>query len=197
MNFLRYSEKLERDIKYQCFNYKDCQSKKKEFEIERDDNEPKKNLRLAYIDIKMGNRNLEISTPPMVCLFGFNRDNSEICLQFSNLHSDNTMNNFFNYIQYIEFSNMRYIGLNDNDNHLYNNQIRNDKNEKYEPYLVVKVPFRYNKYEIDIKNKDNENISILNIYNFTSVKCDIYVDKIWKYNDRYICKWKVRRILIL
>ena len=81
MNFLKYSDEMKRDIKYQCFNYKDCQSKKKEFEIEREENEPKLNLRLAYIDIKIFNRNLEISTPPMLCLFGFNRNNGEICLQ--------------------------------------------------------------------------------------------------------------------
>ena len=28
------------------------------------------------------------------------------------------------------------------------------------------------------------------------LKCDIYIDKIWKFNGKYVCKWKVKNILI-
>ena len=48
---------------------------------------------------------------------------------------------------------------------------------------------------VDIKNKDSA-CSISNIYNFTKVRCDIFIDKVWKYNDKYVCKWKVSKILI-
>ena len=34
----------------------------------------------------------------------------------------------------------------------------------------------------------------MNISKFCKVQCDIYLDKIWKYNDNYISKWKVKMI---
>ena len=29
-----------------------------------------------------------------------------------------------------------------------------------------------------------------------NMTCDIYIDKIWKFNDRFYCKWKVRNIFV-
>ena len=29
------------------------------------------------------------------------------------------------------------------------------------------------------------------------MQCDIYIDKIWKYNDVYYCKWKARKIYLV
>ena len=48
---------------------------------------------------------------------------------------------------------------------------------------------------MDIYN-DNYNITIKNLTKFINVKCDIYIDKIWKYNDQYICKWKASKIYV-
>ena len=73
--------------------------------------------------------------------------------------------------------------------------IRYDKKGRYDPNLLTKIPFRGTKYLVDIKNKDSA-CSISNIYNFTKVRCDIFIDKVWKYNDKYVCKWKVGKILI-
>ena len=41
------------------------------------------------------------------------------------------------------------------------------------------------------------NLNISNINKFSKVKCDIFIDKIWKYNDKYVCKWKVNKNYIL
>ena len=71
------------------------------------------------------------------------------------------------------------------------------KDEKYDPYLLVKVPFKDNRYNIDVCDKDLSHISVTNLYRFTKVKCDIYIDKIWKYNESYICKWKVNKVLLV
>ena len=91
---------------------------------------------------------------------------------------------------------MEYLGLNDDDVDLYLPQIRYDKKGKYDPNLLIKVPFRDNSYNVDIKTKDSS-VSITNIFKFSKLKCDIYIDKIWKFNDKYVCKWKVERILII
>ena len=130
----------------------------------------------------------------MLCLFGFDIRNKQICLQFTNYKADEIMNKFFNFIQNMEYLHMMNIGLNEDNSDLYITQIRNDRNNKYDPYLCVKIPFRYNKYEIESKNKDGDNFSIMNLYKFTRVECDIYIDKIWKYNEKYICKWKLERL---
>jgi hypothetical protein len=188
-----YNDKLKL-IKYKNFNYKNYLNKEEGYEM---DNEIPINLKkLAYIEIMLNRSNISIRTPIMLCLFGFNINNREICLQFTNYKTDKTMNNFFNFIQNIEYINMMNIGLDEGDSNLYINQIRNDRDNKYDPYLCVKIPFRYNKYEIESKNKDGNNFSIMNLYKFCRVECDIYIDKIWKFNDKYICKWKLQRLLL-
>ena len=58
-------------------------------------------------------------------------------------------------------------------------------------YIVI----NYNKYEVDIYN-DRFPVTILGIQKYVTMTCDIYIDKIWKFNDQYICKWKVRNIFV-
>ena len=210
-NFIKYNnfETLKNyKINFNCFNYKDYNSKKKEYELHKNndndndnDNNNDKQIELknlAYIDITANQYPINIQTPDMLCLFGFNKETNQICLQFTNYKTDQRMNLFYNFIQNLEYLQMKYIGLNEDNCNLYNSQIKQDSNMKYDPYLIIKIPFRNNKYEVDIRNKGNNNYcSITNLYNFTKVRCDIYIDKIWKYNERYICKWKLSRLLIL
>ena len=106
------------------------------------------------------------------------------------------MNSFYNFIQELELKQMKYIGLSEDTADLYLTQIKQDKEEKYDPNLLVKVPFQNKSYNVSIKHKDSS-VSVRNIFKFSKLKCDIYIDKIWKYNERYICKWKLRRLLIL
>ena len=132
----------------------------------------------------------------MISPFGFNKDNGTIYLQFTNVKDDSEMNSFYNFIQEIEMKQMEYIGLNEKDVDLYLSQIRYDKEDRYDPNLIVKIPFSNNKYDIDIINKHGI-ASITNIYKFSKMQCDIYIDKIWKFNERYVCKWKVSKIALL
>ena len=180
------------------FTCKDCTQKKKEYEYQPDQGIlPKEIQNLGYIEISLNNNNqIIVTTPTMVCPFGFNRESNQMYLQFTNVKTDPEMNSFFNFIQELELKQMKYLGLNENDADLYISQIRYSKDDKYDPNLVVKVPFRSNRYEIDIRNKDHD-CSIANIYNFSKMKCDIYIDKIWKFNGKFICKWKVKSVFIV
>jgi len=90
---------------------------------------------------------------------------------------------------------MAHIGLDIDNSELYKSQIQYSKNDVYDPSMIVKLPFKYNKFEVDIY-KDDFPISIFNIQKFMNMKCDLYIDKVWKFNDRYICKWKVRNIYV-
>lgn len=157
------------------------------------------NQKLSHIDLyyKTNNR-INITTPEMKCLFGlvdYGNSSYIINLQFTNYKTDSNMKNFLNFIQSIEINNLKHIGLNEDNNELYLSQIQ--INKKYDPNLIVKVPFRYTKFEVECKNSKGEDIYINNIPRFSKVRCDIYIDKIWKFNENYVCKWKLNKLQLL
>ncbi len=76
-------------------------------------------------------------------------------------------------------------------------QIRRDKKGKYEPNLSVKLPFRYNKFETDIYTEREGVPNLLQIPSFANIQCDIYLDKIWKMNEKFYGKWKVKCVYLL
>ena len=181
-------------IQYINFNLKNPNVKEKEYI--QDDSVAVENERLSYIQLLYNNNPMiYITTPKMFCPFGFNKKTSTINLQFSNLETDAHMKSFFEFIQNIEFQQMAHIGLTEENADLYKTQIQYDKKGVYDPTLYIKLPFNYNKYEVDIYN-DRFPITILGIQKYMTMTCDIYIDKIWKFNDRYICKWKVRNIFV-
>lgn len=189
---------LDKQLTYKKYICKDCTKKKKEYEICKndDDCEPKNILNLGYIEISLGNNPIIITTPVMVCPFGFNKNINSLLLQFTNCNTDPEMNSFYNFVKELELKQMEYIGLNEDEIDLYLSQIKFDKDRKYDPNLILKVPFKSNGYNVNIKTKGTS-ISVTNIYKWTKLKCDIYIDKIWKFNGKFICKWKVNNILIM
>ena len=52
-------------------------------------------------------------------------------------------------------------------------------------------------YDIDIFSDEYDTCNIRNLNNFTKMKCDIYIDKIWKFNEKFICKWKAKVIYLV
>ena len=183
-------------ITYQNFICENPNEKKKKYLIDKSEESPVNNEKIAYIQLHYGKlSSLYITTPKMFCPFGLNLKTNIMNLQFTNYKTDENMNNFFEFIKMIEFNNMHHLGLNEDNCDIYSSQIQYDKNNKYDPTLIVKLPFNYNKYDVDIYN-DNYKITIQSIQKFSNMKCDIYIDKIWKYNDRYICKWKVKNIYV-
>ena len=183
-------------LQFNNFVCKDCTQKKKEYEYQEEYGIKAKDIpNLGYISISIGKYPIYVTTPRMVAPFGFNKETNQIYLQFTNVKTDPEMNSFFNFIQNLEMKQMEYLGLDDDDSDLYISQIRYDKKGRYDPNLLVKIPFSANKYDVEIQNKD-KGCSLSNVYNFSKMRCDIYIDKIWKYNERFVCKWKVKKILI-
>jgi len=185
--------KLE-DINYISYICTDVKKKK----YKQDNTIPKDNDRLSHIDIFYGyNTILELTTPEMIIPFGIDKGNGfQMKLQFTNYKSDPNMKSFYDFISNLEFQQMQHIGLDEDEIDLYNSQIYQDKQNKYDPLLTVKIPFIKNKFNVDIYH-DEYTLNVLNINKFSKVKCDIYIDKIWKYNEKYICKWKVKKIYVL
>ena len=200
INFLKNNDHNfynEGTLTFELSTCEDCSQKNKKYNKERKNGRiPKEIINLGYIDVFYKSYRIHVRTPIMVCPFGFNKDSNNLTLQFTNYKTNPEMNSFFNFVQTLEHKQMEYIGLDEDDVDLYLSQIRYDKNGRYDPNLLIKVPFRENSYQVDIRAKDSS-VSVTNIFKFSKLKCDIYIDKIWKYNDKYICKWKVDRILII
>jgi hypothetical protein len=153
---------------------------------------------LSHIDIYyFKNPFLYVTTPTMVSPFKFNRDTHLLYLQFTNLKTDTVMESFYDFITMLELNQMKWMGIEEDTADSYLSQIKQDKQEKYDPNLVTKVPFRSNRYEVDIFNSDKQLVSIYNIPRFAKLQCDIYIDKIWKYNGKFVCKWKIKKIHLL
>ena len=178
-------------INYICTNLEEKEYKVDNTEI------PKNNERLSYIDIFYKyNTKIEVTTPEMILPFGIDKNYGfQMKLQFTDYKNDKNMKSFYDFITNLEFNQIKHIGLNEDDLHLYNSQIYQDKNNKYDPLLTVKIPFKKNKFLVDIYNEDYM-LNVLNINKFSKLKCDIYIDKIWKYNEKYVCKWKVSKIFV-
>lgn len=184
------------NIRYVNFICKNPNVKKKEF-IE-DKNKAIHNDKISHVGLYYGKNNMiYLTTPVMTCPFGVNQSNGFIMnLQFTNYENDDKMKEFYLFIKSLEELQKNHIGIDDDNDDLYISQIKRDKNNKYDPNLVVKLPFRQNRFELEAYNKEGEHINILNIPKFCKVQCDIYIDKIWKFNDQYVCKWKLYKLIM-
>ena len=153
-------------------------------------------LQLSYLK----NPFLYVTSPPMKCLFGVQKsgfNNFQMSLQFTDMAQDSMMTSFYNFIETLEFEMMRHLGLQEDEGDRFISQIKHDKKGKYEPNMLVKLPFAYNKFETDIYSETRSGLNLLQIPNFTMMECDIYLDKIWKMNDSFHAKWKCRCIHVL
>ena len=185
------------DIQYANLLWEDC-TKKKEVIPDKSRKFAVDLKNIAYTSVYYnGTPMIYVTTPVMTCLWGMNKQTKQLSLQFTDLETDSSMKSFYNFIKNIEIHNMQNLGITEDNMDEYGTQIRVDKSGKYEPNLSVKVPFVENRYEIEVFNDEKENINIYNINNFVKMRCDIYIDKIWKYNDIFYCKWKARKIYLV
>ena len=89
---------------------------------------------------------------------------------------------------------MRYLGLDENESYRFISQIYQDKKEMYEPNLNVKLPFQYNQFTTDLYSDFSSGVNIFSINKFQRMECDLYVDRIWRMNDKFYMKWKCKII---
>ena len=118
-------------------------------------------------------------------------------LQFTDIDTNPDMKHFHNFIENSEYECMKQIGLGEQEDQRYVSQIRNDKKGKYDPNLRVKIPFHYNKFDTDIYSDTRSGMNLLQLPSFVMVQCDIYLDKVWRMNDKFYGKWKCRCIHVL
>ena len=136
----------------------------------------------------------------MKCLFGIqnNRNQFSMSLQFTDLQEDPIMKHFFEFIQNTEFYCMKGLGLTEEDADCFVSQIKYDKKGKYEPNLNIKLPFHKTSFQTEIISDHSSNVNLLQIQGFAPMKCDIYLDKIWRMDinkgHTFHAKWKCKFI---
>ena len=161
----------------------------------------KDHLQFGYLQLHYyKNLFFYVTTPPMKCLFGVQKNgfnNFQMSLQFTDVDTEPTMKHFYKFIEDTEFRCMKLLGLSPEEGDKFISQIRHDKKGKYEPNLSVKLPFRYNKFETDIYSERDSIPNLLQVPSFALMECDIYIDKIWKMNDKFYAKWKVKCVHLM
>jgi hypothetical protein len=166
----------------------------KEYEV-TDTCVPVTNKKFGYLQLYYGRSPfVYVTTPVMVCPFGLNKENWNMNLQFSGVKDDLEMKGFYDFIQRLEYYQMSLLGLDSKECDKFVSQIKHDKKKKYDPNLLVKIPFTYNKFNADIYSNEYSGMNILNISKFSRMRCDIYLDKMWKVGDVFVGKWKVNTI---
>jgi len=155
----------------------------------------------GYITVGyLKNPQLYVTTPVMKCLFGVQNKgggNFQMNLQFTNLEEDPNMKQFYDFIEGCEFYAMKYLGLDENDSDRFVSQIYHDKKGMYEPNLNVKLPFQYNQFTTDLYSEFSSGVNIFSINKFQKMECDLFVDRIWRMNDKFYMKWKCKIIHLL
>ncbi len=187
-------------IKYVPYLCEDMSVKQSEKKYKKCRHCIKDNPKFGYIQLNyLDSSQMFVTTPKMKCLFGVQGQNGNfsMSLQFTNIKEDQNMKNFYNFIERLEFEIMKNIGLGIDDADRYVSQIKHDKKGIYEPNLSVKIPFNYNKFQVDIYSNDYSAVNLFQIQKFTDIQCDIYLDKIWRINDKFYCKWKCSTIHLL
>ena len=98
LNFLKNKHPnlyINKQPSYRIYTCKDCKQKKKEYELNKsNEKNPKDISNLGYIEISLGKFPIYITTPTMVCPFGFNTQNNTMNLQFTNVKIDSEMNRY-------------------------------------------------------------------------------------------------------
>ena len=184
---------------YQCDDMSITKSSDKTYSENEDLN--KDHPCFGYIQVNyLKNPLLYVTTPPMKCLFGViskGVNNFQMNLQFTNLEEDPYMKQFFDFVQNTEFHAMKYLGLGADDSDRFISQIYHDKKGIYEPNLNVKIPFQYNQFLTDLYSDYSSGVNIFSINKFQKMECDLYVDRIWRMNDKFYMKWKCKIIHIV
>jgi len=197
------SDKLSVDrLKIKCYHCEDMSiTKSSDKTFMECDFEDKDHPCLGYLTVGyMKNPQLRVTTPVMKCLFGVQKKgncNFQMNLQFTDLEEDPNMKQFFEFVQNCEFMVMKYLGLNEDDADRFVSQIYYDKKEIYEPNLSVKLPFQYNQFLTDLYSDHSSGVNIFSINKFQKMECDLYVDRIWRMNDKFYMKWKCKVIHIV
>jgi len=135
------------------------------------------------------NKKIVFKTPKLYIPFGLekNYDNYIIKLQLRNIKKDKKIKDFFDFI----------VNLEKKLSELLNTEIESQiiYNTKYDPLILSKLPQKQNQFTCNAF-KDSDLINIFNIEKSVYCECELIVDSIWKFNNKFYYKLKINTIYL-
>ena len=131
-------------------------------------------------------------TPKMYVPFGVEnyKTTYSMNLQFRNIKDNEELQDFLEFIKKFESSLIKKLKISEEQ---FNSQLK--FHAKYDPMLMTKFIYRFNKIECDVKN-NKEHLNIFDIGKNFSCRCLLYIDKVWFFKGKYSCKLKVKELFI-
>ena len=131
-------------------------------------------------------------TPIMHVPFGIEnyKNTYSMNLQFRTIKDNDNLKSFLEFIQTLEEQLKKKLNITNED---FISQLK--YHDKYDPILMTKFLFKYDKIECDVKNK-KEYLNIHDLGKNFSCKCLLFIDKIWYFKGRYSYKLKVKELII-
>ena len=134
-------------------------------------------------------------------------DNKKLLIELPVLKSKSSIEKYFNKYQLLlniddeELLNFIYSLENNNKKYCRKDSFYKSNINSYNNTLILKVPFRYNRHEINITSDNIYLPTIEDIKPDMLLKCKILVSKIWNYNtnDKQMsgCIMEVKEIYIV
>ena len=145
------------------------------------------------LDIVTNNGNMFYS-PVMYMPFEIEeyKNNYTLNLQFRNIDNEPDLENFLDFIQRLENKLKSLLDIDDDE---FTSQLR--FNRKYDPVLFTKFIFKFNKIECSVTDGDNTPLNIFEIGKNHKVQVKLLLDKVWKFNNKYSYKLKVKELKVL
>lgn len=146
------------------------------------------------INVLYNGKKLNIKTPILKCNSKIIEESKNKYVIYLNLEEVVDFSKFLSNIE-INIKNIdvkKIINKNDEKDEIkYISFIKNNK------ILKVKIPYRYNKFELNIVDIDNNILTSSNIIENINIQCNIELKNIWIYNNLYGCIWIMKEICII
>jgi len=138
------------------------------------------------IVLKHLNKNLIFNTPELFIQFGIEKEYNNFILK---LRISKKNLDFCKFIENLEEK------INQTLNIKITSSLRKDS--KYDPLLICKLPFKNDKFLCDFIDISGNHINPYSIEKKMSCKCSLIIDKIWKFNNKYYYKLRVKKMFDL
>ena len=146
-----------------------------------------------HIKVLHQNSPIYLQTPWLPIPFGLDEQFNNFSIKLSLSRKNPEATSFYELIKNIENHHQEYISSLENEVN-YGSQIKEGENK--DPLLTIKLPFRYRRLETKFFKSDGSSTTSKDLNPMVQVKCNLEMDSIWKFNNKYYAKWKAKQIWI-
>lgn len=146
-----------------------------------------------HIRLKYDSKPLSIKTPIVGLPFGLETVYNNYILKFSlkDYQTNPDVSGFLNLLLALESHIENFINDKVEKNGKLSSQIIFDKNQKFPPLISSKLIQYKGHVTTKIISIDSQFNTYLDIKSSSNVEAELLIDSVWKFGDKYYCKFKV------